>query len=51
MEINVLIGALTLEKWETNILLKKGTLDLIGLKRHEFTEFIAGENDMDNLYY
>lgn len=38
-ELEVLIGALTMERWEIKIDPKSGTLDLEGLKRREFTEF------------
>lgn len=39
-EIDVLIGSLTMEEWEIIPNPKDGTLDLSGLKRREFTEFI-----------
>ena len=38
-DIEVIIGALTMEKWEIIVNAKDGTLDLSGLKRREFTEF------------
>ena len=38
-EIDVLIGALTMEQWEIIPNPKDGTLDLSGLRRREFTEF------------
>lgn len=38
--INVIIGALTMEEWEIIPNPKDGTLNLEGLKRREFTEFI-----------
>jgi predicted aspartyl protease len=38
-DIEVIIGALTMEKWEITVNPKDGTLDLSGLKRREFTEF------------
>ena len=38
-ELDVIIGALTLERWEIKLDPKTGTLDLEGLKRREFTEF------------
>ncbi len=38
-EIHVIIGAMTMEKWEIKIDLKKGELDLSGLRRREFIEF------------
>jgi predicted aspartyl protease len=40
-EIGVLIGALTMEEWEIRVNPKDGTLDLEGLKRREFTEFVC----------
>ncbi|MEW6618091.1 MAG: hypothetical protein AB1422_01855 [bacterium] len=38
-KIDVVIGALTMEKWEIIPNPKDGTLDLTGLKRREFIEF------------
>jgi hypothetical protein len=38
-ELDAIIGALTLERWEIKLDPKTGTLDLEGLKRREFTEF------------
>ncbi len=38
-ELDVLIGALTMERWEIRLDPKTGTLDLEGLRRREFTEF------------
>jgi hypothetical protein len=38
-EVDVIIGALTMEEWEIIPNPKEGTLDLSGLKRREFTEF------------
>ncbi|MDH7487754.1 MAG: hypothetical protein QHJ81_15960 [Anaerolineae bacterium] len=38
-ELDVLIGALTMERWEIRLDPKSGTLDLEGLRRREFTEF------------
>jgi len=38
-EVDVLIGALTMEEWEIIPNPTEGTLDLSGLKRREFTEF------------
>ncbi|MEW5768661.1 MAG: hypothetical protein AB1797_13805 [bacterium] len=38
-EIDAIIGALTMEKWEIIPNPKEGTLDLEGLKRREFIEF------------
>jgi len=40
-ELDVLIGALTMEEWEISVNPKNGTVDLAGLKRREFTEFIC----------
>ena len=37
-ELDALIGALTMERWEIRLDPKSGTLDLEGLKRREFTE-------------
>ncbi|MEW6609958.1 MAG: aspartyl protease family protein [bacterium] len=42
-EIDALIGALTMEEWEISVSPKDGTLDLSGLKRREFTEFLECE--------
>ena len=39
-EIDVLIGALTMEEWEIIPNPTDATLDLAGLKRREFTEFL-----------
>ena len=39
--INVLIGASTMEEWEIIPNPKDGTLDLSGLKRREFTEYLG----------
>ena len=39
--ISVLIGASTMEEWEIVPNPKDGTLDLSGLKRREFTEYLA----------
>ena len=39
--IDVLIGALTMEEWEIIPNPKDATLDLSGLKRREFTEFVC----------
>jgi len=38
-ELDVLIEALTMERWEIGLDPKSGALDLEGLKRREFTEF------------
>ena len=40
-ELDVLIGARTMEQWEIRLDPRNGTLDLEGLKRREFTEFGA----------
>jgi len=38
-ELDALIGALTMERWEIRLDPRTGVLDLDGLKRREFTEF------------
>lgn len=38
-ELDAIIGALTLERWEIKLDPKTGTLDLEGLRQREFTEF------------
>lgn len=38
-ELDALIGARTMEQWEIKLDPRKGTLDLEGLRRREFTEF------------
>jgi len=38
-ELDVVIGAITMERWEIRLDPKAGTLDLEGLKRREFIEF------------
>lgn len=38
-ELDAIIGALTMEKWEIKIDPKKHELDLEGLRRREFNEF------------
>jgi len=38
-ELDILIGALTMERWEIKLDPKSGALDLEGLRRREFTEF------------
>lgn len=40
-ELDILIGALTMERWEIKIDPKSGMLDLEGLRRREFTEFAS----------
>lgn len=40
-ELDILIGALTMEEWEIIPNPKDATLDLSGLKRREFTEFCS----------
>jgi len=38
-DLDAIIGALTMERWEIKLDPKSGTLDLEGLRRREFTEF------------
>jgi len=38
-DLDVLIGALTMEQWEIRLDPRTGELDLEGLRRREFTEF------------
>ena len=38
-QLDALIGALTMERWEIKLDPKAGVLDLEGLRRREFTEF------------
>jgi hypothetical protein len=38
-DLDAVMGALTLERWEIKLDPKSGPLDLEGLKRREFTEF------------
>jgi hypothetical protein len=38
-DIDIIIGALTMEMWWIKIDPKKGTLDISHLKKREFTEF------------
>ncbi len=38
-ELDVLIGARTMQQWEIKLDCKTGALDLEGLRRREFTEF------------
>jgi hypothetical protein len=40
-EIDVIIGALTMEEWEISVNPKDGTVDLAGIRRRVFTEFIC----------
>ena len=37
--LDVIIGALTMERWEIKLDPRSGSLDLEGLRRREFTEF------------
>ena len=39
--IDVIIGASTMEQWEITPNPKDGTLDLSGLRRREFTEYLG----------
>jgi hypothetical protein len=39
-ELDAIIGALTMEKWEIRLDPKKQEIDLEGLRRREFTEFL-----------
>jgi hypothetical protein len=38
-DLDVIIGALTMERWEIKLDPKTGALDLEGLRRREFTEY------------
>jgi len=38
-ELDAIIGALTMERWEMRLDPKSGTLDLEGLRRRELTEY------------
>jgi len=38
-ELDAIIGALTMERWEIKLDPKAGALDLEGLRRREFTEY------------
>jgi hypothetical protein len=38
-QLDALIGALTMERWEIKLDPKSGQLDLEGLRRREFTEY------------
>lgn len=40
-ELDAIIGAFTMEKWEIKLNPKTGELDLEGLRRREFTEFVG----------
>jgi hypothetical protein len=40
-ELDAIIGALTMEKWEMRLDPKKQEIDLEGLRRREFTEFLV----------
>ncbi|MBM3333212.1 hypothetical protein FJY63_00980 [Candidatus Sumerlaeota bacterium] len=48
-EIEAIIGALTMEEWEISVNPRDGTLDLSGLKRREFTEFLESESGLEML--
>lgn len=39
--LDVLVGALTMEEWYIKLDPQQGELDLCGLRRREFTEFLA----------
>jgi len=41
-ELDIIIGARTMEQWEIWLDPKTGALDLEGLRRREFTEFLSG---------
>jgi len=41
-ELDIIIGARTMEQWEIRLDPKTGELDLEGLRRREFTEFLSG---------
>ena len=41
-KLDALIGARTMEQWEIRLDPRTGELDLEGLRRREFTEFLAG---------
>ncbi|MEW6686246.1 MAG: hypothetical protein AB1393_08575, partial [Candidatus Edwardsbacteria bacterium] len=47
-EIDILIGALTMEEREISVNPKDSTLDLSGLKRREFTEFLEFESGLES---
>ena len=38
-ELDAIVGAMTMERWEIKLDPRTGTLDLEGLRRREFTEF------------
>ena len=40
-DLDAIIGARTMEQWELRLDPRAGTLDLEGLRRREFTEFLA----------
>ena len=40
-EIGIIIGATAMEEWEIRIDMAKAEIDLTGLKRREFTEFLV----------
>ncbi len=40
--LDAIIGARTMEQWELRLDTRAGTLDLEGLRRREFTEFLEG---------
>jgi predicted aspartyl protease len=44
-ELDALIGARTMEQWEIRLDPKTGALDLEGLRRREFTEFLSGTEE------
>jgi hypothetical protein len=39
--LDVILGALTMERWEIRLDPKTGALDLEGLRRREFTEYLV----------
>jgi len=41
-KLDALIGARRMEQWEIRLDPKAGALDLEGLRRREFTEFLSG---------
>ena len=42
-EVDAIIGATAMEKWEILLNPKTGELDLEGLRRREFTEYLTGD--------
>jgi len=42
-QLDVIIGATTMERWELRLDPRTGELDLTGLRRREFTEYFASE--------